>query len=208
MIIGGMQACSLCDYPMRVATVVFTQGCNFRCPFCHNASLLSMTPPTPAINEIDLLSCLQARHTLIDAVVVSGGEPTLHDDLPEFLEKLRALDLAIKLDTNGSRPAMLRELLQAKVVDFIAMDIKAPWEKYDALSGVRAPRDAIRASIACLAQSGIPHEFRTTMVRTFLSEEDIMTIRAMLPPGSTYRTQPFRAAPMPDSHFSHAPPKS
>jgi pyruvate formate lyase activating enzyme len=189
MIIGGMQACSLSDYPGRVATVVFTQGCNFRCPFCHNGSLLSLTPSTPAIDEIDLLLRLQARRTLIDAVVVSGGEPTLHNDLPEFLEKLHALDLAVKLDTNGSQPDMLKAIVRSGLIDFIAMDVKAPFAAYDMLAGVHVPLEVIKDSIKFIAASGLEHMFRTTFIAEQLTLDDVEMIRGILPPGSPHHVQ-------------------
>lgn len=207
MIIGGCQPCSLCDYPGHVAAVVFTQGCNFRCPFCHNGALLPIAggaagpaarlgagPAERTLPSVDeVLHLLQRRRGLLDAVVISGGEPTLHEDLPHLLTRIRAMGFAIKLDTNGSQPERLRALLRAGLVDAVAMDVKAPWEKYDLLAGVAAPVEAIRESIALLAESGCAHLFRTTRVPALLTERDLTTIReAMLPFGSPYRVQPFR----------------
>jgi pyruvate formate lyase activating enzyme len=205
MLIGGYQPCSLCDYPGHVAAVIFTQGCNFRCPFCHNGALLPATAPAKCLLSVDeILDCLRQRHGQLDAVVISGGEPTLHADLPDVLQRIRALDFAIKLDTNGSHPAMLRALLQARQVDYVAMDVKAPWEKYDTLTGVRAPTAALQESVRLLAQSGLPYEFRTTMVATLLSEDDLTAICTQLPPGATHRVQPFRAAHALDARLRHA----
>jgi pyruvate formate lyase activating enzyme len=202
MIIGGLQLLSLCDYPGRPTTVIFTQGCNFRCPFCHNSGLLPMTPVTPVIAESAALKLLHGRRPFVDAVVVSGGEPTLHDDLPELLGSLRRLNLAIKLDTNGSRPEMIARLIRCNLVDFIAMDVKASPEKYDLLAGVSVSWEVIRSSIQTIAGSGIRHSFRTTVDASRLTPEDLQTIREELPPTSTYRLQVMKqpAIPSTDVH--------
>lgn len=194
MIIGGYQPCSLCDYPGLVAAVIFTQGCNFRCPFCHNGALLpSVVSAEHLLSVDDVLNRVKQRRGQLDAVVIGGGEPTLHTDLPAFIDDIRTWGLAIKLDTNGSKPAMLKELLHAKLVDYIAMDIKAPWEKYDTLTDVHSPIEAIKESMLLIAHSGLPHEFRTTMVPSLLTPDDIEAIRAQLPAGSPYRLQVFKA---------------
>ncbi len=196
MLIGGYQPCSLCDFPGHVAAVIFTQGCNFRCPFCHNCSLLPETAPAECLLEVDtVLARLRQRCGQLDAVVLSGGEPTLHADLPEFIARIRTLGFAIKLDTNGSRPVMLRALIQERSVDYMAMDVKAPWRKYDTLTGVRTPTEAIRESMMVIAQSGLPHEFRTTLVPELLTDDDQAAIKGMIPSASPYRVQAFRAAP-------------
>lgn len=193
MIIGGYQPLSLCNFPGKVAAVLFTQGCNFRCPFCHNGELLPMSPPSKTgwTNERVCFE-LQKRRSHLDGVVVSGGEPTVQEDLILFLEKLRLMNFAIKLDTNGSRPGTLKEILQARLVDYVAMDIKAPWRKYNQLAGVSAPVQVIAESLHLVAKSGIAHEFRTTMAEPLLTAKDLAEIRAMLPAGSLHRTQPFR----------------
>lgn len=192
MRIGGYEPCSLCDYPGRVAAVVFTQGCNFRCPFCHNAQLLPLEAPAERLLSPDtVLERLRRAGRRLDAVVVSGGEPTLQEDLPELLAELRGLGLEVKLDTNGSDPGMLARLLQDRLVDFVAMDLKAPWEKYDLLTGVATPTEVLRESVALLGQSAIAHQFRTTFVTELLSEDDLQTIRGQVPGGSEHRVQPF-----------------
>jgi pyruvate formate lyase activating enzyme len=193
VIIGGYQPCSLCDYPGRVAFVVFTQGCNFRCPFCHNKSLL---PIGRADNPIDidvLLDLLKIRKGKIDSVVITGGEPTVHNDLRMFLERLRSAGISIKLDTNGTNPKTVASLIQAGLLDYIAMDIKAPFHKYDELTGVNASLDSIIESIRLIADSGLAHEFRTTVVPDLLSEKDISEIRKIVPTGSKYHLQAYRA---------------
>ncbi|MEN6345677.1 MAG: anaerobic ribonucleoside-triphosphate reductase activating protein [Armatimonadia bacterium] len=192
MKIGGYEPCSLCDYPGKVAAAVFMQGCNFRCPFCHNAQLLPLDAPADRLLSVEaVLERLRRAGRRLDAVVVSGGEPTLHDDLPEFLAELRGLGLEVKLDTNGSHPGMLARLLRDGLVDFVAMDLKAPWDKYDLLTGVAAPTEALRESVALLGRSTVAHQFRTTFVTDLLTEEDLRDIRRQLPPGSEYKVQPF-----------------
>ena len=193
MKIGGLVPFSLSDYPGRVAAVVFTQGCNFRCPFCHNGQLIpANVTDNNLLSEEAVWRLLDSRRGGLQGVVVSGGEPTLHATLPEFLHRIRAMGYAIKLDTNGSRPALIRELLIDDLVDFVAMDIKAPLADYSRLAGVTVDVEAIRESIELIAQSGVQHEFRTTVVRALLSENDQRRIVEMVPRGSAHRFQPFR----------------
>lgn len=193
MNIGGFQPLSLSDFPGRVAAIVFVQGCNFRCPFCHNASLLPMrSDPASLYPAREVLRRLGQRRSLLDGVVVSGGEPTLQKDLSPFLAEVKALGLQVKLDTNGSRPEVLGELFEARLVDFVAMDIKAPWKGYDRLAGVAAPVRAIRTSTRLIAGSGLPHQFRTTVVPSLLTSEDIAQIRLELPSGSPHQFQQGR----------------
>lgn len=192
MIIGGYQPCSLCDYPGRVASVIFTQGCNFRCPFCQNKSLLPIGRADKPIDIEELMNQLKMRRGKIDSVVVTGGEPTVHSDLQPFLERLRSIGISIKLDTNGANPEMIADLIQAGLLDYIAMDIKAPFHKYDELAGVSVSLDSIIESIRLISHSGLAHEFRTTVFPDLLGEEDISEIRKMVPTGSEYRLQAYR----------------
>jgi pyruvate formate lyase activating enzyme len=191
--LGGLVRFTLTDYPGRAAAVVFTQGCNFRCPFCHNGRLLPRDAAADdRWSERAVLSFLQTRAGQLSGLVVSGGEPTLQADLPRFLHRVKALGYAVKLDTNGSRPEVLRQLLCERLLDFVAMDVKAPWEHYARLAGVPVDTDALRASVGLLAQSGIPHEFRTTVVPPLLTDADLADIANALPAGSPHRCQPFR----------------
>ena len=136
MRIGGYVPCSLGDYPGRIAAVVFTQGCNWRCPWCHNPALVYPEQFTASLPEDDVFARLAARRARLDGVVVTGGEPTLQPDLPVFLGRVKALGFLVKLDTNGSRPRVVRELLAAGLVDFVAMDVKAPFARYDDVTQV------------------------------------------------------------------------
>ena len=192
MRIGGFLPLSLCDYPGRVAAVVFTRGCNFRCPFCHNGHLLDAAdaPDDPAAD--DVLARLAEFAARLQGVVVSGGEPTLQPGLADFLRRIRALRLAIKLDTNGSRPDVLAALLAERLVDFIAMDIKAPWEKYPVLAGAPCDVPALQRSVALIAGSGVPHQFRTTRVMPLLTDADCAAIARQVPAGSPHVFQAFQ----------------
>lgn len=205
MKIGGVNPLSLSDFPGRVAAVVFTRGCNFRCPFCHNGTLLdAAAPAADAWDEPRLFQLLARRRALLDGVVVSGGEPTLQVDLAPFLQRLRRFDLAVKLDTNGSRPDVLARVIALELVDFIAMDVKAPLPRYGDLAGVPVDGERIRRSIALIAESGLQHEFRTTVVPELLDESDLTQLRRLVPPHSPYRLQPFRAELALDPHLRAA----
>ena len=191
MEIGGFQPFSLCDFPARPAAVVFTQGCNFRCPFCHNGGLLAMT--AGSIRPQDVLGHLGRRRGLLEGVVVSGGEPCLQADLPAFCTSAKSLGLLVKLDTNGSCPAVLKELLAQGLVDYVAMDVKAPPSLYAKLAGVDVEWNVIQESMHVLATSGVAYHFRTTVVPSLLSDDDVDEIVRLLPAGSTHVRQDFRA---------------
>ena len=193
MRIGGLQPVTASDFPGRMAAIVFTQGCNFHCPFCHNSTLLPMDADT-LLAEDAVLGFLEKRRNLLDGVVISGGEPCLQEDLAGFCRKVRAMGFAVKLDTNGSRPAVIATLLAENCVDFIAMDIKAPLSRLQELTGSSSHEPQIRRTISLIAASGVDHLFRTTDVRPLLSPEDHCSIRELVPPGSRHVVQPFVAA--------------
>jgi pyruvate formate lyase activating enzyme len=199
MRIGGFHPFSLTDYPGSVAAIVFTQGCNFRCQGCHNQQLIPFVPTaSPLIDEQAVLDHLARRSGQLDGVVVSGGEPTMQENLPDFLMQLKSLGYALKLDTNGSHPRMLRLLVSHGLLDHIAMDVKAPWEIYPQITGVDFPIALLQESMQIVAESGITHEFRTTR-NPALSDMHLLAIRAMLPKHSPHRIQlyHFAVAPMP-----------
>ncbi len=192
MRIGGFQKFSLSDFPGRIAAIVFTQGCNFRCPFCHNGGLIPEDPEEGLlIPEEYVLSYLRSRTGKLDGLVVTGGEPTVQEDLAAFLRKVREIGYGIKIDTNGSRPEVLERLISEGLVDFVSMDVKAPPWSYDRLAGVPAPIDEITRSIDLLSRCGIEHEFRTTRVSTLLSDTDMDGVAEMIPDGSTFKLQTF-----------------
>lgn len=188
MKIGGLIKFTLIDFPGRPAAVVFTQGCNFRCRYCHNPELVypHLFAEPVAIEEI--YSFLKRRQGTLEGVVVSGGEPTLHEDLPSFMADLKAMGYATKLDTNGTRPDMLKSLLDAKLLDYVAMDIKAPLEKYSLITGVDFNPEVLRQSMDLIRNSGLEYEFRTTYDKEVLTDTDISTITQRLD-GKNYRVQ-------------------
>jgi pyruvate formate lyase activating enzyme len=190
--IGGLQPVTASDFPGRMAAIVFTQGCNFHCPFCHNGSLLPMGADA-RIAEDDVWSFLQKRQKLLDGVVISGGEPSLQSDLAGFCRQVKDMGFAVKLDTNGSRPGVIKALLDGNCVDFIAMDIKAPLSRLPELTGTVSHARQIRLSISLIAASGVDHLFRTTDVKPLLSSEDHRSIKELVPPGSLHVVQPFVA---------------
>jgi pyruvate formate lyase activating enzyme len=192
MKIGGLQPVTASDFPGRMAAIVFTQGCNFHCPFCHNGSLLPMDADA-MIGEDTVFVFLQKRQKLLDGVVISGGEPCLQDDLAGFCRQVREMGFAVKLDTNGSRPEVIKTLLDENCVDFIAMDIKAPLSRLPELTGTVSQGPQIRRSISLIAASGVDHLFRTTDVTPLLSSEDHRSIQELVPPGSLHVVQPFIA---------------
>lgn len=191
MKIAGLSKLTLLDFPGRMACIVFTEGCNFRCPFCHNASLVTHTKEGGDISEQEFFSFLKKRKGILDGVVITGGEPMIAQGLYEFITEVRALGYPVKLDTNGSFPDRLMRLLDDHMLDYVAMDIKTVGEKYSTVAGVAVDYDKIAQSIDILRGCGIPHEFRTTVVRGLHTKEDIVNIARMLGSEESYYLQGF-----------------
>jgi pyruvate formate lyase activating enzyme len=191
--IKGFLETSFLDWPGRLAAVVFLGGCNFRCPFCHNAELVLEPQRLASIPLESVLGRLAALRGWVDGIVVSGGEPTLSPRLPELLGRMRAAGFAVKLDTNGSNPELLAQLLARGLVQAIDMDVKAPLEPgpYAALAGVPVRLDSIRESLELIRRSGVPHRFRTTYVPGLHDRAAIARLRAALPAGSPHVLQAF-----------------
>jgi pyruvate formate lyase activating enzyme len=183
---AGLQKTSLIDYPNRVASVLFTPGCNLRCPFCHNWRIV-VDPKPPFLNEETALSMLEARKRYVDAVVVSGGEPTMHKELPKFLKKLKERGFAVKLDTNGFFPDVLEECLP--YVDYVSLDVKTSLEKYPRL-GAKETAGFLR-TVEMLKTGKVEYEFRTTVVPGYVDEEDISRIGELVKGAKTYALQQF-----------------
>ena len=195
MVISGLQKLTLLDYPGRTACTVFTPFCNWRCPFCHNALLVTDIQPGDEIPEDEFFSFLKKRQGLLDGVAVTGGEPLLQPDLGAFLRRVKSLGYAVKLDTNGCCPDRLAALLSEGLVDYAAMDVKNTPEKYPVTVGVPGFDPApVRESMAILRSSGIGYEFRTTVVREFHTADDIEAIARWLREESAprYFLQNFR----------------
>ncbi len=188
MKLGGLVKFTLIDFPGRPAAIVFTQGCNFRCRYCHNPELVYPHLFEPSMPEEEVWAFLKRRQGTLEGVVVSGGEPTLQEDLVRFMGDLKALGYKTKLDTNGTRPDVLRELIDKKWVDYIAMDLKAPFEKYAAVTGVDANSTVLEQSINLIRQSGLEYQFRTTYDKEVLSDSDIAALN-QLTAGKNYVVQ-------------------
>lgn len=193
MKIKGWVHTSLIEYPDHIATVLFTGGCDLRCPMCHNADLVTQHREMPTLSEEEVWAFLEQRAGLVDGVVISGGEPTLQAGLPSFLRRVQERGLDAKLDTNGYHPDVLAALLDKGLVNYVAMDVKAPPKKYPLLAG-RADLDVTRIerSIALLRDSGLAYEFRTTLVPGLLSEEDVEEIARWIAGAERYVLQQFR----------------
>jgi len=200
MQIGGFQRFSLIDYPGKICAVVFTQGCNFRCGYCHNPELVPRTEGK--ISEEAVLSFLERRRPLLDAVTITGGEPLLQEDIADFIRKVKEKGFSVKLDTNGSFPERLSSLLDE--LDYVAMDVKAPLYKYKSVAGVHINEGKIKKSIEIIMNSGVDYEFRTTVVRSELSKEDIIEIGRMLNGAKRFVLQKVRTEKVLNERFRTA----
>jgi len=192
MRIGGLLKFSLIDYPGKVAAVVFTQGCNYRCPFCHNPELVLPELFVDPLSENDVLDFLEKRKGQLQGVVVTGGEPSIHNDLPEFLQKIKALGFLVKLDTNGSNPGVLKGLIERHLVDYIAMDIKTVPEHYPQHIQKNCDTGALTSSIQLIKTSGLSHEFRTTCIKPLIDQHIVERICEMIQGADLYVLQRFR----------------
>jgi len=193
MKLGGWQRCSLIDFPGKISAILFTEGCSFRCPFCHNPGLVLPGQSKQAtLSEKQVFEFLQRRQGKLDGVVVSGGEPTIHADLPEFLRKIKDLGFAVKLDTNGDRPDIVERLLSENLVDYWAMDRKASLPRYSQVSGIDLKPQTIEASSSLIMNSGLPYEFRTTLVRELHPPEEVGLIAEEIKGADRYVLQQFR----------------
>lgn len=176
MRIGGLEKNSLIDFAPRISCVVFTKGCNFACPYCHNPGLVAPGYDTGDYSESEIMDFLGRRRHLLDGVVISGGEPTLQSDLPAFCARLKEMGYAVKLDTNGSFPDVIARLVDDGLIDHVAMDIKTAPERYPEFIAGRIDPGVISSSIAAILKSGLPHEFRTTCVRPIVDRDVIAEI--------------------------------
>ena len=194
MIIGGLVKFSLNDYPGKTSAVVFTRGCNFRCRYCHNPELVLPEKYVAEIPLADVYSFLESRKGQLDAVDVTGGEPIQHSDLSEMLKKIKEMGFLVKLDTNGSNPEMLKKFLKEENVDYIAMDIKAPFEDYKKITGVPVDIEKIKKSINLIINSGLSHEFRTTVAKSLTNFDDLRKIAKSIEGADNYFLQRFVSA--------------
>lgn len=192
MIISGMQKLTLLDYPNKTACLLFTQGCNFRCPFCHNKSLLENSSNNEIISEEEVFEYLEKRKNVLDGVCITGGEPLLQKNIESFIKKIKEKGFLVKLDTNGSFPGRLKWLIDNKLVDYIAMDIKNNFINYESASGVENSNiENIKKSIEIIENSGIEHEFRTTVVKEIHNEKMLENICEFIGKNEKYYIQNF-----------------
>lgn len=194
MIVGGFQRFSLIDYPDKICAIVFTQGCNFRCSYCHNPELVDTRRPAPAtggLNEEEILSFLDRRKGKLDAVTITGGEPLLQSDLDDFLSAVKGLGYLVKVDTNGSFPSRLERIIKSRSIDYIAMDIKTSLDRYEYVIKRRINKASILDSIRLIMDSGLDYEFRTTVVRAFCEKGDFLKIGQLIKNSRLYVLQRF-----------------
>ena len=201
MKIGGLQRVSLIDYPGLISAVIFLQGCNFKCSYCHNPELVDSSLFRTCIKENDVMEFLETRKGKLDGVSITGGEPTIQEKLPAFIRQIKKMGFAVKLDTNGSRPHIIKNLTAEKLLDYIAMDIKAPLEKYKNIANAHIDPHSIKESIRLILDAKIPSEFRTTIVESQLYEEDIREIADMISGAKKYVLQKFVPTKTLDSRF-------
>ncbi|MGZ3577650.1 MAG: anaerobic ribonucleoside-triphosphate reductase activating protein [Syntrophales bacterium] len=191
MLIGGLQKVSLIEYPGKIGAIAFTQGCNFRCPYCHNPELVDPDLYRECLSEEGVLSFLQKRKGKLDALTITGGEPTIQVDLLDFIKCVKNIGYLIKLDTNGSCPEVLERLIGGRLVDYIAMDIKGPLHKYRTVTRSKIDEDKIRQSIEIIMKSGMPYEFRTTVPKRLLDVDDLLEMGMLLKNAGCYILQQF-----------------
>jgi len=201
MIIGGFQRFSLIDYPDKICAIVFTQGCNFRCPYCHNPELVDPKKFGIELKEAEILSFLDRRKGKLDAVTVTGGEPLLQSDLSTFLSEVKRLGYLVKLDTNGSFPIRLKKIIELKSVDYIAMDIKTSLDKYHQVIKRKIDTRKILDSIRLIMDSGLDYEFRTTVVKALFEKDDFYNIGQLITNARLYILQRFVPSKTLDATF-------
>ena len=189
-IIDGFDKLTLLNYPDKVACTIFTKGCNFRCPYCHNSSLISLDKENDKYKEV--ISYLNKRKGILDGVCITGGEPLIHKCIKDLIKEIKDMGFLVKLDTNGSNPLMLKEIIDEKLIDYVAMDIKNTFDKYEMTIGCKTNLDNIKKSIDVIESSDIDYEFRTTIVKEFHTFDDIKGIVNMLDEKSKYYIQNFR----------------
>ncbi len=180
MLIGGFQKCSLIDYPGKICAIVFTLGCNLRCSYCHNPELVYPELFNKPIPEEEIFSFLGKRRGKLDAVTITGGEPTLQADLVDFILRIKKLEFLVKLDSNGSNPDVLQNAISSEVLDYIAMDVKAPLEKYREITSSNIDPERIKKSIGLIMNSNTEYEFRITITESQLDESDMSKIGKLI----------------------------
>jgi pyruvate formate lyase activating enzyme len=203
VIIKDIIESSFIDYPKKISMVVFTAGCNFRCHYCHNPELVN--PELPFMSEDKAIKKIESKKEWVDGIVITGGEPTMHADLPDFIRKIKKMGLLIKLDTNGTNPEMIELLINERLIDYIAMDVKAPLENYSKVTGSNFDTNIIKKSIELIKTSGIDYEFRTTILPKLFKEEDIMKLGYILNGANLLVLQSFKCGKTLDPDYTTQP---
>ena len=204
--IKGWVRTSLVDYPGKIVSTLFLPGCNFKCGYCHNPEVAGASPGEGRIDMDRVIEHLTKRRRLVDGVCVSGGEPLLHRTLPSFLRRIKAMGLLVKVDTNGSLPGVLEALLDERVVDYVAMDVKGPREKLDTIIGCPVDVASLEESMRLLKSGGVDYEFRTTFLPELLDRDDIARVFAWIGRGRRFYLQQFRPSSHLDERWSHSTP--
>lgn len=194
MRLGGFQKLTLIDYPGKIATTVFTIGCSFKCPFCHNPELVIKSEflPWEGVEE-EFFEHLEKRKGKLDGVCITGGEPTIQPDIIEFIQKIKDMGYLVKLDTNGTNPDVLKKLYDLKLLDFVATDIKNAPDRYDETVGLKANMEKVKKSVAMIMESGVPYEFRTTVVPGIHTEKDFDAVADWIDGADAYYLQEYRS---------------
>lgn len=191
--VHGFNKLTLLDYPGRLACTIFLGHCNFRCPFCHNAGLVLEPENEPVIPIEEILGTLKKRKGILDGVCITGGEPTVHKKLPEFIQQIKKMDYSVKLDTNGTNPQMVQDMVKAGLVDYVAMDIKNAPDKYGETAGIaRVDLEAVNETVEFLKSGKVDYEFRTTVTRELHKKEDFLKIRKWLSGSRRYFLQAYK----------------
>ena len=208
--IGGLQKLTLIDYPGRLAATVFLCGCNFRCPFCYSSELVlpEKIKKQPKISEKEFSKFLRERRGLLEGLCITGGEPTLNKDLPDFIKKIKKMGFLVKLDTNGSNPKMLKDLIKESLIDYVAMDIKGPKERYNEFVGGKNNIEKIQESINILRENKVDSEFRSTIVPVLHRKEDVLKMAKWIRGAKRYYLQNFRPERTIDPKFEKIKPYS
>ena len=204
MLVGGFQKCSMIDYPDKMSAIVFSQGCNFRCPYCHNPELVVPEKFNVPMREDEIIDFLKTRIGKLDGVVLTGGEACLQNNIIEFARKIKDLGFLIKLDTNGSKPDVIEKFLSENLIDYIAMDIKTSPAKYNDFFASKISFSSVLASINLIMNSGLDYEFRTTVVKSLLSKEDFIKIGELIRGAKTYYLQKFVPTKLFDESYVNA----
>jgi len=206
MLIKGFQRLSLIDYPGKLCSIIFVAGCNFRCPYCYNVELVENPGKLKTITEEEIIDFMKTREGLLDGVCITGGEPTIQKGLEGFAKKIKDIGFLVKIDTNGSNPKVLKKLIEKKLVDYIAMDVKAPLEKYEKIIKGKIDLEKIQESIDLIRKSYIDYEFRTTVVPKFFDEKDALAIGKWLKGSKNYYIQQFRTGKTLDAKLKNEKP--